>query len=239
MTETKFIGRSRALWAMLSPSIALILELFEVRQGTEMAHQIGLVAEAIGGLAGPLLWLWHWRRPDPRTPTVAPRKAAAATTVASLIVLMAPAPFIAGCAAIGHGDATPMQKYYEADQAVTAALRGAAIAIEAVGVDSIPPEARLAFLEAVNKVDALRDPVRDWVETCTSDAGCDPDEKARLSIATARVALAEALETYEDVCAVKPEGCASADKVRLVIRSIAKAVDLAEDIVTEVLGDGE
>lgn len=238
MSGTKFLGFSRALWGMLGPCIALTLEYFDVRDGQEMTNQIGKVAELLFALAGPVCWFLHWRKPDPRTPVLRSGSGPAALSLVCLVGLSGPL-LTTGCVSIGHDAATPMQKYYETDQAVTTALKGAVVLIEAIGPDNIPPEVRLALVEAVNKVDALRDPVRDWVESCTTEAGCSADEKARLSIATARVALAETLETYENVCTVKPEGCPSAGKVRLVIRSIAKGVDLAEDVVTEVLSDGE
>ena len=109
MPESKFVLKSRAAWAAWSPILATILATTGL--GAEWFGQLSIAFEAMLGLSGAVFWAFHQFRPDPKTVTMVPKKAA--STV--LMVLLTLVIFcVSGCGVymgphgigIGLGDST-------------------------------------------------------------------------------------------------------------------------------------
>lgn len=237
MSETKFLGFSRALWGMLGPCIALTLEYFDVRDGQEMTNQIGKIAELLFALAGPICWFRHWRKPDPRTPVLVSGSGPALLMLVGLVGFSGPL-VTTGCATFGQEDATPSQKLLEAEKVTTLALDAAGTLVAELGTETVPRPVRVAIVETGEAIKAMFPEVRAWVTLCATEEGCADSVKVELSVSTARAAIDEALASMERICGERPEGCESEAKVRLALISIREAVDLVGRIVTEVMGDG-
>ena len=237
MGGTKFVGFSRALWGMLGPSIALTLEYFGVREGEEMANQIGALVELLFAAVGPICWFRHWWKPDPRTPILGTGSGPAALLLIGLVGLSGP--LLTGCATFGQKDATPAQKLLEAEKVTTLAIEGVTALAAELGPETVPRPVRVAIVETGEAVRAMFPEVRAWVTLCATEEGCADSVKIELSVSTARAAIDGALASMERICGERPEGCESEAKVRLALVSIREAVDLVGRIVTEVMGDGE
>lgn len=234
--DTKFVGRSRALWAMLAPTLVVILEALEVRQGQEVVSHLGGTLEAILALAGPVMWLWHWLRPDPRQPVLAIKGGSAALAAVCLVGLSGP--LLSGCATFGQAGATPSQKLIEAERTTTLALNLASDLVAELGPETVPRPVRMAIVETGEAVKAMFPEVRAWVALCATEEGCADSVKVELSVSTAKAAIDDALASMERICAERAEGCTSEGRVRLALVSVREAVDLVGRIVTEVMGDG-
>lgn len=64
----KFVLRSRALWGMLLPGLALIAQQTGI--GEDVFGQGKTAVEGLLGAAGALMWLWHHFWPDERQPVI-------------------------------------------------------------------------------------------------------------------------------------------------------------------------
>ena len=178
MSAEKFVLRSRALWGMLLPGLALIFN--QTGLGQEAFGQVSTFVEGLLGAAGAIFWLWHFIKPDARTPTL--RRNVGVLSIVFLVLVGLALPVMPGCVSLGEKDTSMELQFYEVDGQALIALKAARTALEEMGVEFMSSTLRQSLLTAIRSLRPIREETRAWVDACGDAAGCDLNEKIRLGI---------------------------------------------------------